>query len=117
EPLEGLVPEHIGAGMQLDSARSVDEVEERRLAVAAAGGQATRDPIAGVRLLARVEVVVRGVDLRDRPDARVRVREGFDALLAQAGQLGPAVLLRAVASASLGHRAILRTARDAHGIG
>ena len=80
------------AGVHLDPAGAVDQVEERGPAVAAAGGQPAGDAVGGVGLLARLEVVVGGVHRRDRRDARERVRERVDALLAQALELGAAVV-------------------------
>ena len=74
-----------------------------------------------VGLLAGLEVVVLRVDVRDRSHARIGMRIGVDALLAQAVGLGPALLdellgaglavSRSGLSIGLGHARIISSAR------
>ena len=92
QQLEGFAPQDVALGLDLELAGAVDHVEERRAAVAAAGRHAAGYPVPGVGLLARLEIVVGGVHLRDRHDAVELVREGVDPLLAQALELGPPVV-------------------------
>ena len=110
EALERLLAEDVRARVQLQAARAIGEVDERRLAVSASGRDAPRHPVARVGLLARLEPVVRSVNLRHRPDPREGVREGVDARLAEPIELGPSIVVWAM---GLCHRAIVRTARDA----
>ena len=83
--------DNIGARVELDPPRAVDEVEERRPPVAAAGRDPPREPVAGVGLLAGPQAIVRGADRRDLGPAGVRVRERLDARLAQALELRPSL--------------------------
>ena len=83
-----LLPQDVGAGLELDPARAVVEVEEGHAALAAAGVQAAGDPVAPVAVLARGEAGVRGLHLRDRHDPGEGRRERVDALGAQALELG-----------------------------
>jgi len=64
--------------VELNPARAVDEVEERRLAVAAAGGEATGQPERVLALLPRLELLVAREYLGDRRRARVARRERVD---------------------------------------
>ncbi len=75
-----LVAEHVRASVQLDPPRPVVEIDERRLAVTPARVDAAGHSVGVVGLLAVPEVVVRGVDARDRDDARELVRERLDAV-------------------------------------
>ena len=69
QPRHGLLAEHVDARHQLDPARAVDDVEERRLALAAARGEAPRDAGAVLGLLAVGQRLVRRLD-RPRSAAR-----------------------------------------------
>ncbi len=82
-----LVAEHIGPGVELDPARAIDEVEEGRLAVAAAGEHPAGDPVGGVGLGAVGDSLVRGPDLGDLGPGLEAVRERLDAPRAQALEL------------------------------
>src|SRR3954451_11481805 len=86
---ELLVPEHVHARVELQPARPVDEVEERRLALAPPRREAAGHAHAVVGLLAGGEVLVGRLDLDDRAYAREGVRERLDALLAQRLELAP----------------------------
>ncbi len=80
--------EHVGARVQLDLAGAVDEVEERGLAGASAGGEATGDTMAVVGLLAHLQVLVGGANVRYRLDVGVGVGRYVRARLAQPLRLG-----------------------------
>ncbi len=82
-----LRPEHVLARLQLQAPRAIDEVEERHLALAAAGGEPAGDAVAHVGLLAVLEAGVGGEDAGDRLDAGELVREGIDAVGAQPVEL------------------------------
>ncbi len=84
----GLGAEHVGARLQLQAARAVDEVEERHLALAAASREAAGDAMRDPRLLAVGERCVRGQHVGRRLDAGELVREGVDAVGAQLVELG-----------------------------
>ena len=84
------MPSTSGAGVQLDAPGAVVEVEERGLALAAAGVQAAGDADAHVGLLAGFESFVRRLGLGDRRHARVGVRERVDARLPQRLELAAA---------------------------
>src|SRR5206468_10043323 len=84
-----LLAEHVGLRLQLDAARAVVEVEERHLALPAARVEAPGDAIAAVGVLARGQARVRGMDGRDRRHPGERVREGLDAVGAEAFELLP----------------------------
>ena len=92
QPVQRVLPEHVRAGVQLHAPRAVDEVDEGRLALPAARGDPARDPRADVGLLTRLEPLVRRLDLSDRHHARVGVRERLNTLVAQRGELAPALL-------------------------
>src|SRR3954452_8504014 len=81
--------EHVGLRLELDAPRAVVEVEERHLALAAAGVDSPRDAVAAVGVLAGGQAPGRRVDGRDGRDAGIRVREGLDAVGAQALELLP----------------------------
>ena len=108
--VELLVAEHVGARVELDPAGAVDEVEERRLAVAAPRGDPAGDPVGGVGLLAGVEALVRGAHaaisvaavevVRER--ARPRPRAGARASRAARRARAARALLGVVCS-RLGH--------------
>ena len=89
-----LLAEQVGASVQLDPPGSVVEVDERRLAVAAAGMDATGDAVGEIGLLAIGEVVVRAVDALDRDDARELVWERLDAIRPQLLELLAPVIHR-----------------------
>ena len=89
QALERLLAEHVEARVQLHPAGAVDEVEERRLALAAAGGEPAGDADAVLGLLAVGQRVVGRLDLGDRAHPGVSVRERVDALLAQRLELAP----------------------------
>ena len=72
-------PELVDARLELDPAGSVDQVQERHLALAAARRQPTGDPVRDVGLVARRQVGVRGPDRRHRLDPVELVRERVDA--------------------------------------
>ena len=80
--------------MDLELAAAVDQVDERGAAVTAAGAQAAGDAVRDVGLLTGLEFAVGGDDLGNRRDATELVRERVDALLAQAVELRPPVVLR-----------------------
>src|SRR5262249_23454266 len=84
-----LLAEDIGLRLQLDARRAVVEVEERHLALAAAGVQAPGDAVAVLGVLAGGQALVGGVDRRHRDDARIGVWEGFDAVGAETFELLP----------------------------
>jgi hypothetical protein len=77
--------------VQLHPPRAVDEVQERGLALPAAGGEPAGHPRPRTGLLAVGECLVRRLDLGDRPHARIGVRERLDPLGAQRLQLAPAL--------------------------
>ena len=87
EQLVGLLAEQVLAGVQLDLAAAVAEVEEAGLAVAAAGDDPARDPVPGVGLDPRRQALVRGPHLGDvlafaelvrkRVDPASRIRSSF----------------------------------------
>ena len=86
-----LLAEHVDARLQLDPARAVDHVEERRLALAAAGGEAPGDAGAVVGLLPVGQRLVRRLDRGDRLHAGIGVRERLDPGGAQLLELAPPV--------------------------
>ena len=90
ERVERLLAEHVGPRVQLDPAGAVVEVEERRLALAAARGEAAGDAHARLGLLAGFESFMRRLGLGDRRHARVGVRERVDARLPQCLELAAA---------------------------
>ena len=92
EGVEGLLAEDVALGVHLELAAAIGDVEEGGAAVAATPGQAAGDAVGLIRLLARLEVAVRGVDVFDRHDAVELVRIRVDPLLAQALELRPAVV-------------------------
>ena len=73
--------------MKLDLAAAVDEVDERRLAVAPPGRDSPGDSIGVLGLLARLELVVGGVDVADLNPAIETVRKRLDPVGAQAVEL------------------------------
>ena len=91
EQLEGLGPEQVLAGVQLDLAAAVAEVEEGRLAVAAAGDDAAGNAVAGVGFGAGGEPLVSGAHLRDLLPFAELMRERLDARVPQPLQLLAAV--------------------------
>ncbi len=66
--LERVRAEHVRARVQLDLAAAVDQVEERGLAGAAAGGDAPGDAMGVLGLLADLQVLVGGAHVSDRLD-------------------------------------------------
>ena len=89
QALHRLGAEDVGARLQLDAPAAVDEVQERHLALAAAGGEAPGDAVARLGLRTGLQAVVGRADVRDRLDPRVGVRERLDAVRAQALELLP----------------------------
>ena len=87
QQLEGLRPEQVLAGVQLDLAAAVAQVEEGRLAVAAACDDPARDPVGRLGLDPRRQALVRGPDLGDLLAVGEIVRERLDARLPQALEL------------------------------
>jgi hypothetical protein len=80
QPLVALIAQVIRAGMELDSPGAVEQIEESRLAVAAAGRQPSGDPVGLLRLLAVGEALVRRADLVDRRSPFEGMRERIDAV-------------------------------------
>ena len=87
----GLGAEQVLAGVELDLAGAVAEVEEAGLAVAAAADDPARDPVPGVGLDPRRQALVGGAHLGDVLAFVEAVRERLDAALAQALELLPPV--------------------------
>src|SRR6185295_9000282 len=85
------------ARVQLDPPGAVDHVEERRLPLSAPRGQPPGDPRPHVGLLPVGKVLVRRLDRSDRLNARELMRERLDPLIAQRGELAPALLDELVA--------------------
>ena len=75
-----LLAEHVGACVELDPPGPVVEVDERRLAMPAAGMDSAGDAVGEVGLLTVGEVCVGLVDPRDRDHARELMRERLDAI-------------------------------------
>ncbi len=73
--------------MQLHLPRAVDEVDEGRLPLPAARGDAAGHAGAHVGLRAGLEILVGRLDVRDPLDALVDVRERLDALVTQGIEL------------------------------
>jgi hypothetical protein len=90
QALEGFLAELVDARHQLDAPRAVDHVEERGLALLAPGGEAAGDAPALVGLRAGFESVERRLDVGDRRDVRVGVRERVDPVLAECLELAAA---------------------------
>ena len=84
-----LLAEHVHARVQLHAPGAVVEVEEGRLALAAAGVQAPGDAHAVVGLVACLERLVRRLGLGDRAHPRVGVGERLDAVLPERLELAP----------------------------
>ncbi len=76
--------------MQLQATGAIDEVQERRPALAASRGQAPGDAVGALRLGAGRQVRVQRLDLRDLLDPGEGVRERVDAGRAQLLELAPA---------------------------
>src|SRR6202161_3385615 len=70
-----LLAEHVLAGVELDLAGAIDEVQERCSTGAAACRDPTGDAMALVRFLAGLQVLVGRNDRRDRLDVGGSVRE------------------------------------------
>ena len=87
----GLLAEQVLAGVQLDLAAAVAEVEEAGLAVAAAGDDPPGDPVARLGLDPRRQPLVRGPHLGDVLAPGELVRERLDPRLADPLQLLPPV--------------------------
>src|ERR1700722_799229 len=86
-----LLAEHVLAGVELDLAGAVDEVEEGRLARAAPRRNPPGDAMALVRFLAGLEMLVGRRDRRDGLDIGERVRESAWIGRAQPLALGAAL--------------------------
>ena len=82
QELERLLAEQVLAGVELDLAAAVAEVEEGGLAVAAAADDPAGDAMAGLGLDARRQPLVRGAHLGDVLAFVEPVRERVDARLA-----------------------------------
>src|SRR6202042_3648762 len=82
--------ELVNAGLELDPARTIDEIEKRHLALPAARRQAPGDAVLDGRLLAGRQPLVLGADVADRLHAIELVRERLDAGRAQRLELLPA---------------------------
>ena len=78
EELVGLRAEQVLAGVELDLAAAVAEVEEAGLAVAAAADDPAGDAVAGLGLDARRQALVRGAHLGDVLAFVEAVRERVD---------------------------------------
>ena len=91
QQLERLRAELVRGGVELDLAAAVAQVEEGGLAVAAAGDDPPRDPVAGVGLHPRRQPLVRRPHLGDLLAFRELMRERVDPGLAHALQLLPPV--------------------------
>ncbi len=89
EQLEGLGAEHVLAGVQLDLAAAVAQVQEGGLAVPAAGDQPAGDAMVRLGLQPRRQALVRGPDLADLLPLGELVRERIDPLRPQPLQLLP----------------------------
>ena len=89
EQREAVLAQLVDARHQLDPARAVDKVEERRPPRLAPRRQAPRDAVGHVGLLFRRELRMRGQHRGDRLDARERVRERIDPRRAQPLELRP----------------------------
>ena len=87
ELLEALLAEQVLAGVKLDLAGRVAQVDEGGLAVAAAGDDPPRDPVARLGLRAGDEALVAAPHLGDLLALGERVRERVEARLAQALKL------------------------------
>ena len=79
QELEGLRAEQVLAGVQLDLAAAVAEVEEGGLAVAAAADDPAGDAVAGLGLDPGRQALVGGAHLGDVLAFAEAVREGVDA--------------------------------------
>ena len=75
--------EHVEAGLKLDAARAILEIQERHLALAAPCRQTPGDAVRDLGLLARRQPLVGGAHRRDRLDPAELVRERLDAGRAQ----------------------------------
>jgi hypothetical protein len=84
---EASVAQLVDAGVQLQPARAIDEVKERRAAGLPPRGQPSGDAVAGRRLLARLEGDVSSCDVGEGLDAREGVRVWLDPVGAQALEL------------------------------
>ena len=109
QQLEGLLAEQVLAGVQLDLAAAVAEVEEAGLAVAAAGDDAPGDAVARLGLHPRRQPLVGGPHLGDVLALGELVRERLDPGLADPLQLLAPVAedvgeLVAAARPALAHR-------------
>ena len=91
QQLVGLGAEQVLAGVQLDLAAAVAEVEEAGLAVAAAGDDPAGDPVARLGLDPRRQPLVRGPHLGDVLALGELVRERLDPRLPDPLQLLPPV--------------------------
>jgi hypothetical protein len=78
ELIEALRTEHIGTGVELQPAGCVDEIQKRRLPVAAAGHQAAGDLVGAMGLLPVGEVRMSLPDGRDLAAPGEVVRERID---------------------------------------
>ncbi len=91
QPGEELGAEDVDAGMELELAGPVDEVQEGRLAGPTAGGDAPGDAVVLVGFLARLEVLVGGQDRGRRLGTGEGVWEGRLVLGPQPPGLGAAL--------------------------
>ena len=83
--------EHVDAGLELDAARAVVEIQERHLALAAARRQTPGDAVRDLGLLARRQPLVGGAHRRDRLDPANSCGNGSTPAARSALELAPAV--------------------------
>ncbi len=110
QALEGVLAEHVLAGVELDLAAAVNEVEEARPAAPADRQDASGHAVAVVGLLAGLQVLVVRQHPLDRLDVRELVGEGLGVGLPQPLTLGAALLdqlLQAVTSRLAGRWRLL----------
>ncbi len=91
QALEGLGPEEVLASVELKPARAVDEIDERRLAVAPSSGDPARDPTTVICFVAGTQPLVGGSHGGDLDPVGELVREGLHPRLPQAIELLPSL--------------------------
>jgi len=92
QQLEGFAPQDVPLRLDLQLARPVHDVDEGCAPVPAPSRHPAGYPVLGIGLLAWLQPVVLRVDSLDRHDPVELVRKGVDSLLAQALELGPAIV-------------------------
>ena len=83
QPLEACVAELIDAGLELDPARAIDEIQKRHLPLLAPSGQPPGHAVRAIRLVTRGDAPVRRAYIGDGLDALERVGEWLDTRGAQ----------------------------------